>query len=111
MMWKVKRLLSGLGALQKALEWFELRRKRTHAFCVCAGVPDEGRPIKKPPEERAFSRESVGGGREDGRAIVCHGSILRGGIRTFLLCSAGRLHTNTTQCLIRADQQHNQQQR
>lgn len=70
--------------------------------CLCA--PDEGRPIKKPPEEKAFSWESVGG-REDGRAIVCHSSILRVGIRTFLLGSAGGFHTTTTPCLIRADLQ------
>lgn len=59
---------------------------------VC--VLGEERPIKKLPEERAFSWESVGG-REDGRAIVCHSSILRGRIRAFLLCSAGRLRTTT----------------
>lgn len=62
---------------------------------VCVGAYlDEGRPIKKLPEERAFSWESVGG-REDGRAIVCQSSILRAGIRAFLLCSAGRLCTTT----------------
>lgn len=42
------------------------------------------------------------GGREDGRAIVCQSSILRAGIRAFFLCSAVRLCTTTTPCLIRA---------
>lgn len=36
---------------------------------VCLCVPDEGRPIKKLPEERAFSWESVGGQR--GRQSHC----------------------------------------
>lgn len=63
-------------------------------ICAWEGVRGEGRPIKKLPEERAFSWESMGG-REDGRAIVCQSSILRAGIRAFLLCSAGRLCTNT----------------
>lgn len=69
---------------------------------VCLCMRDGERPIKKPPEERAFSQESVGGS-EGGRAIVCHRPILRGGIRTFLLCSAGRSHTTATLCLIRAE--------
>ena len=64
-------------------------------------VRGEGRPIKKLPEERAFSWDSMGG-REDGRAIVCQSSILRAGIRAFLLCSPVRLCTTTTPCLIRA---------
>lgn len=63
-------------------------------ICVWVCVLGERRPIKKLPEERAFSWESVGG-REDGRAIVCQSPILRAGIRAFLLCSAGRLCTNT----------------
>lgn len=65
--------------------------------CLYAGyasVLSEARPIKKLPEEKAFSWESMGG-REDGRAIVCQSCILRAGIRAFLLCSAGRLCTTT----------------
>lgn len=120
MMWKVKRLPSGLGALQKAHCGLNCGTSDEHArtckqtwaagglrvakMHVCLCVPDEGRPIKKPPEERAFSWESVGA-REDGRAIVCHSPILRGGIRTFLLCSAGRFHTTATPSLIRAELQ------
>lgn len=63
-------------------------------LCVCGCVLGEGRPIKKLPEERAFSWEPMGG-REDGRAIVCQSSILRARIRAFLICSAGRLCTST----------------
>lgn len=63
-------------------------------LCARGCVRRQGRPIKKLPEERAFSWESMGG-REDGRAIVCHSSILRAGIRGFLLCSTGRLCTTT----------------
>lgn len=113
MMWKVKRLPSGLGALQKAQSGFELRHRRracahmqtdvgvcVASMHVCLCAPDEGRPIKKLPEERAFSWASVGGW--GGRAIVCPSPILRGGITTFLLLSAGRFQTTATPRLIRA---------
>lgn len=75
-------------------------------LCMCVYMRGwvcvvRGRPIKKLPEERAFSWDSMGG-REDGRAIVCQSSILRAGIRAFLLCSPVRLCTTTTPCLIRA---------
>lgn len=63
--------------------------------CVCVGAGGEGAAIKKLPQERSFSCESVGGSREDGRVIVCHRSILRSGIRAFLHCSAGWLCTIT----------------
>lgn len=77
-----------------------MRLQRCTCYCVCLCmcvymcVLGEGRPIKKLPEERAFRWESMGG-KEDGRAIVCQSSILRAGIRAFLLCSAGRLCTAT----------------
>lgn len=62
--------------------------------CVCVGRWAR-RGLLKSCLRRGLSVGSLWGGREDGRAIVCHSSILRGRIRAFLLCSAGRLRTTT----------------